>query len=336
MVRGRGKSLLHHEMKQERMSTALVILNYNNWEDTIHCMESVEKYNTAPVKYIIVDNGSTRKDCVLSLCGWMYDFFGENCQFVTAGQTPPPKLPRATLITSKANEGYARGNNIGIQYVKQSAEIVNVMILNNDVLFVEDIIPSLAYSLVSLPDCAIVSPILYKKGMQEVDYNCARLHKNEWKLILSNFDMFSGLLRDYHILRKEIGNELSEPIEIELPSGSCMLMSKDTVTRLHIFDPNTFLYFEEDIIYKKIQRLGLKNYLLPNMKCVHLGASSTKKVKETFLMKTAFYSQKYYLESYCCLTLLQKYVLSLASLYLSSKLVLLSYKHKLLRNHERT
>ena len=41
-------------------STALIILNFNNYEDTINCIESVEKYNTAPVKLIIVDNASTR------------------------------------------------------------------------------------------------------------------------------------------------------------------------------------------------------------------------------------------------------------------------------------
>ena len=40
-------------------STALIILNFNNYKDTINCIESVEKYNTAPIKLIIVDNAST-------------------------------------------------------------------------------------------------------------------------------------------------------------------------------------------------------------------------------------------------------------------------------------
>ena len=39
------------------MSTAVVILNYNNSEDTINCIKSVEENNTADVKYVVVDNG---------------------------------------------------------------------------------------------------------------------------------------------------------------------------------------------------------------------------------------------------------------------------------------
>ena len=40
-------------------STALIILNFNNYKDTINCIESVEKYNSAPIKIIVVDNAST-------------------------------------------------------------------------------------------------------------------------------------------------------------------------------------------------------------------------------------------------------------------------------------
>lgn len=46
------------------MKTALIILNYNNYEDTINCIESVETHNTASIKYIVVDNGSTCPDAV--------------------------------------------------------------------------------------------------------------------------------------------------------------------------------------------------------------------------------------------------------------------------------
>lgn len=44
--------------------TAVIILNYNNVEDTINCVKSVEDFNTAPIKFVIVDNGSKRADAV--------------------------------------------------------------------------------------------------------------------------------------------------------------------------------------------------------------------------------------------------------------------------------
>ena len=49
------------------MYTAIIILNYNNSEDTIKCIESVERYNSADVKYIVVDNGSTRQSVITEI-----------------------------------------------------------------------------------------------------------------------------------------------------------------------------------------------------------------------------------------------------------------------------
>lgn len=48
-------------------TVGIVILNYNNYNDTINCINSIEKYNTASIKYIIVDNGSTNPNSVKEL-----------------------------------------------------------------------------------------------------------------------------------------------------------------------------------------------------------------------------------------------------------------------------
>lgn len=51
--------------------TAIIILNYNNYEDTINCIESIEKYNTADIKYVIVDNNSNREGCKKELIHYL-------------------------------------------------------------------------------------------------------------------------------------------------------------------------------------------------------------------------------------------------------------------------
>lgn len=51
---------------------------------------------------------------------------------------------------------------------------------------------------------------------------------------------------------------ISPIIEIELPSGSCMLFNKSFFQSIGSFDPNTFLYCEEDILYAKIKKLCKK------------------------------------------------------------------------------
>ena len=47
------------------MKTAIVILNYNNYEDTINCIKSVETYNSADIKYLNIANRKESDNIVL-------------------------------------------------------------------------------------------------------------------------------------------------------------------------------------------------------------------------------------------------------------------------------
>ena len=310
------------------MVTALVILNYNNWEDTINCIESVEKYNTAPIKYVIVDNGSTREKCISSLDSWLHGKFSNDYQCAVVGMESPLSLPKVTMLVSDSNEGYARGNNLGINYLRNDKEIENIMILNNDVLFVEDIVQKLVDALSTLPQCAIVSPILYKRDQVELDYNCARIHKEVWSVLCGNLYEKKESMKKYQLLHLKPELQKEPYFAIDLPSGACMLMSKEVMNTLGGFDPHTFLYYEEDILFCKINALGLKNYIITRAKCIHLGASSTKKRSGAFLVKTAFDSQKYFLENYCNLSFAQSIVLRSIAYYVRLKCYIFNLKSR--------
>lgn len=45
----------------EISKTCIIILNYNNVEDTIQCIDSIERVNTATIKYIVVENNTPRR-----------------------------------------------------------------------------------------------------------------------------------------------------------------------------------------------------------------------------------------------------------------------------------
>lgn len=296
--------------------TAFIILNYNNYEDTINCIESVEKYNSAPIKLIVVDNGSKRHGTVEAIDNYLsvryadrYHRIDENSELT--------ELPYMTFVVSNTNDGYACGNNKGLKFVARDNTVNRVMILNNDVLFVEDIIRRLIDYQDSLQKCAIISPVLYKKGMEGYDLNCARLNHKNWELILTylfNFRNIFGILKHSehrrYLLLKE--HEKSALLEVELPSGSCMMFRKSLMDQITIFDPHTFLYFEENILYKQICKIGCKNYVAMDLKCIHLGASSTSKSSNTFIARVGMKSVEYYFRSYCNLTLVQNIVWKIA------------------------
>lgn len=288
------------------MKTAIIILNYNNYEDTINCIESVEKFNTAPIKYIVVDNGSLRANAVFKLDEYLSGRFGSEYIMVEECKYKSNFLPYATLLISPTNDGYAKGNNKGLNLAYEDEEIDKILILNNDILFVEDIIPGLIDALWRLPQCAIISPILYKKDLREIDYTCARTHVKISCVITENLLHYwyrllgkrqSKIVENNYIL-KRMNVQFPSIVPIELPSGSCMLIRKELFKEIDSFDPHTFLYYEENILYKKIQAKGLKNYLCTSLKCIHLGASTTSKSATLFRIDCAIKSLRYYAKEY--------------------------------------
>lgn len=290
--------------------TALIILNYNNYEDTFNCIESVEHYNTAAIKLIIVDNGSTRRGAVESLKRYMEERYAgryvhlDDDELFMKVSSSLVILPYATFIESSSNDGYARGNNKALRLIEKDVEVKYVMILNNDVLFVQDIIPALAAFVETHESAALVSPLLYKKDMKEIDVNCARLDTSYKAELAENFFHYyfrargcDNLLVQKRYLIKE-GMVLPKIIPIELPSGSCMFIRKQLFAEIGFFDPYTFLYFEENILYRKMKRAGKQNYLLTSLKCIHLGASTTSSSPNLFILNHNFRSARYYMKNY--------------------------------------
>ena len=294
--------------------TVLIILNYNNYEDTINCVESVLQYNTAPVKIIVVDNGSRREGTVNALDEYLAKTFLDEYKKVNEGEKTNT-LPYVTFLVSKTNDGYACGNNKGLKLAYADEEIDKVMILNNDVLFVEDIVPQLVREYDSIENVGIISPLLYKKNMEGIDYNCARKVDNISQmiafLVFFFFDPFhikKSNKAQYYLLENPELIKVGK-FEVEIPSGSCMLLSKKLFQEINSFDPNTFLYNEENILYHKLHARGLKNYIFPQLKCIHLGASSTKKTTSYFVLKAGVDSACYYIGHYSNTNCIVKFLL---------------------------
>lgn len=284
--------------------TAILILNYNNYEDTINCIDSVEKYNSAPIKFIVIDNGSKRENVVGVLDAYLKDKFGDDYLQINEF-SEVKKLPYVTFIVSKVNDGYASGNNKGLRMVYADDEIDKVMVLNNDVLFVEDIIPTLSEAIDSDDQIGIVSPLLYKKDMVDLDYNCARRCEGVWRTIerylfyyVNPFGIKDKWNKKQQYLLDCPELRSTERFEIALPSGSCMLFRKKLFESIGGFDPHTFLYNEENILYKKLHVIGKTNWMFPKLKCIHLGASSTKHEVGYFMIKSSADSTCYYIENY--------------------------------------
>ena len=305
----------------------VIILNYNNSLDLEKCINSLVSWeDMSKIKMMVVDNGSSlieREKAKTYLNGKFHNF-------TTIVNNEKVVLGGVNYLQLEANLGYAQGNNAGMNCFMSDKDINYIMFLNSDIIFTRGIIAPLIAQIKCQRNCGAISPLLYNKN-GEVDYCCARLNYDNIDLSLT----FSYLMSSYYrkrVNRKKIllqHPELlkSEVVNIELPSGSCMLFDKSVLKEIGGFDPNTFLYYEESILYEKLKKIGRQSYLLPSVSCIHVGGATTTKTKTSYFLKLCnFNSLLYYVNKYRTLPRINKYYmiftgkLILLRLYLPMKI----------------
>lgn len=292
--------------------TGIIILNYNNTLDTFDCVKSIKQFNTSPVKFIIVDNGSVEDDTGKKLKSFCETEFGTDFQMVAdSSEVTEGKLPTCTLVLSPTNDGYARGNNKGLAVTYKDEEISNVVIINNDILFESDILPGLLSRYETLDSPGILTPLL--RNMKKLEYNCARRFPDYLDIVLP-FLLFNrnykSIISDHYrsqmILLTEPEYIEKDSFRIDVPSGSFIFIDKDLFKSVEGFEPDTFLYFEEVILCRRLERLKRKNYCVPSLSAFHKGAKTTSKAGDVFLQKCNLESADVYFKKECDLTLPQK------------------------------
>lgn len=283
--------------------TAILILTYKSSTDTINCIRSIENCNSAPVKYIVVDNGSPDLEEVERL-NRFFAQSGKTYLRLSDSDKPESKLPYFTFLASSANDGYARGNNKGLRLAVRDSSIENILVLNSDVLFTEDILPALLRVQQEKPDCGLVTPLIFSRR-GTIDHCCARNAPTNWEVILpfllfnrNRFQLLSNADKRQKILKCNPALVEQPIFPVDMPSGACMLIDKALFLDLGGFDPATFLYYEELILHKKLQAVSRTNYCVPSVKCTHLGARTTEHSPSRFLQRCNLESADHYLSHY--------------------------------------
>ena len=118
-------------------SVAIVVLNYNNPQATIECLDSLCHLDYPVFQPIVVDNGSADRSCD-TIKDWcqnksirLVELNIQEAESSKAEPSAPVSKNTLILIQSGANLGYAGGNNIGIRYALER-QFPYLWILNND------------------------------------------------------------------------------------------------------------------------------------------------------------------------------------------------------------
>jgi GT2 family glycosyltransferase len=85
--------------------------------------------------------------------------------------------------------------------------------------------------------------------------------------------------------------DFNETREVDQPMGSCLMLRRETLDDVGIFDENFSMFFNDVDLCYRIKKRDWKIYFYPDAKVIHHKGASTKKVKAKmiWLSHLAFY-----------------------------------------------
>lgn len=268
----------------------IVILNFNSYNYTVGCIESIQKTTKSCKKIYIIDGCST--DDSYQKLNRKYE-----------GQ------PDVFIAKTDKNGGFSYGNNVGFRLaILDGCE--NILCTNSDVVFKENAIDKMLLDIMSNSSCAVVGPKVYCGDGTVQNCNKGRLTAFSFLMQhkpLCYFDWF-GVRKRYAYLNYDY----KAPLFPEMVSGCCFIIKSEILSKIGLLDENVFLYYEENILGSKIRALGLTVMLDPQAKIVHYGGKSTGE-NSPFLRYNNFASALYYLWVYEHVSRFQFFLVSLVT-----------------------
>lgn len=287
-------------MDKASKKNGIIILNYNHANDTISLVNSIIEELTADYCFIIVDNNSDDAHILVEFVK------KKNYSVLFTPDIENYRLRnQVTLILSNKNEGYAKGNNIGLKLLLNNG-INYAFILNPDVGITNiSVFNCLATFLREHPNVGIASPkVINPDGSIERLFTRINL-----KLIFINFLFpFSEIfLRSYRLVERKLRgyNTIYGSI------GCFYALNLAIMQEIDFFDEKMFLYGEEHIIAEKLLTANYIFAYVPKVSIKHNHNYKEKPINKTHSAA----SYDYYLSTYMNLNAKSKAIIELSLLY---------------------
>lgn len=247
---------------------AVVILNYNTFEDAVVCVDSIKKYTTcSSYKIYVVDNASPDMSGQLLTSKYAQD---DNVQ----------------VLISETNLGFSGGNNIGIRKALEEG-FEYVYLLNSDIILQNDAFFFMQEAFASNKDVAIVGPSIYNPKGEYVQF--AR-HGITAVSYLTSKKFF----KTFFFGKKNKSRFIDYPVDKDfifsgMVSGCCFGMSSSFIRQNNCLDDNLFMYYEEDILAYVLREAKKKAMIVNESRVIHNEGTSTQKKGDGKMLFTRFY-----------------------------------------------
>lgn len=248
-------------------NVAIVILNYLNYEDTIECVDSILDMQYAICGVVVVDNGSENQS---------YEKLKDKYN----------NYNNIVVISSGANLGYAKGNNVGITYARRYLNADYVLAVNNDTIFTDKNYIDGLLSNYSKGVGVLGSKIVLKNGEQGPLVRYKGLKATLYHYI-NELSYHCGSCFDFIINKKK---------PVVVLHGCSLMFTPDFFKSYKGFYKKTFLYGEEDILYYMCRCKGLRQIYVPEVQIFHkedMSSLMSFKNDSSVFRQYSFQSEKY-------------------------------------------
>lgn len=249
------------------MKAYVVVLNYNNWRDTICCLDSLLCLEYSDYQIIVVDNASTdgsrsmvEKWAQGTLGSEMPDTFrnqlSDNVQDKSISFLEADSLykvaSKIVFIQSKENKGYAAGNNLGLAYAQLCDDYDFAWVINNDIFVDKHSLGNLVTKSKEDKHVLLGNTVYYFYQPNIMQTTGTGVH--------SSLLAFSYLnTPDRSPVKKALFALLTSCFSFKFVYGASVFMSKEVLSMLNFrLNEQYFLYFEEQDTACRVLKSGGK------------------------------------------------------------------------------
>lgn len=219
----------------------IVVLNWNNYEDSKECLQSLTSLNYKSYQIVLVDNGSTDG----------------------SAQRLQKEFPYVHTIINKENLGFAAGCNVGIKYSLENGANA-VLLINNDAILEPQSLGPAVETLFSDSNIGIIG------GKIKEYNNPAYIQSTGVKYII--WPIMSARTVGAGELDKGQFDNRDERVAV---SGSLMLVKREVFEAIGLLSEELFFGCEDIDFCLRARKYGFKIIYEPRFVSFHKGGGSS-------------------------------------------------------------
>ena len=265
-----------------------LILHYLTFDDTVKCVNSIkEMCNDCNYEILIVDNASFNK----------------------TGKELKKKYKKdksITILFSDENLGFANGNNLGFKYAKEHMNPDFIIMLNNDTYLLDKCFCHLIEDEYKLSSFDVLGPRILLPKNKVCDFNDKKISIKELKIqrLLLNVEKWFNYFYLHKlfvcfrvlilIIIKLFFSKHTYVVDTTIRKenvvlqGSFLIFSKNYIEKFDGIDDRTFLYYEEQLLFVRLEKNKMKSVYNPYIIVFHNESSSTNSLFNSSRKKIKF------------------------------------------------